>query len=150
MKHVSISSPSVQHDEANIITEIILLNKYGTLPEFCWRKGKIFHEEWSRIVVVVKNVIQKLKIKPGQLIWYVNKFKIADIDYHEFGLLKFRVSKIFPSISIGEIVETYRKLNALKQSRLNQIETVNTSQVYETKQEQPKKSLMDILRELNG
>lgn len=150
MKHQSISTVSVNHDDANIITELILINKYGVLPEFCWRKGQPFHEEWSKLVVVVKNVIQKLKIRPGQLAWYVNKAKISDIDYKEFGLVQYRASKVFPNASIHDIVDLYRKMNVIRKERMAAPRLVNTSPVYTMKQDEPQKSLIDILKELNG
>lgn len=149
MKFQSISTPSIQHDEANILTELILLNRYHFLTEFCWRKGNPQHVEWTHLVGAVKNIIKRLKIHPDKLAWYVNKTKIQDINYDEFGLLHYKISKVFPSAPLVEIVDLYRKINEVKKQKYASSRPVNISQEYHMKEESNTvKSLTELLREL--
>lgn len=139
-RYPSLTTEGVKHDEANLLAEICLLNKFGYINPGSWRKGSEYCSEWKILVQAIKRIVNTLNISFEQLAWYIASYKVTDIPYKEFGLLHFKINKRFKSLSIKDIYNIY----------LNKKQTysiINTS--YQTKDVGLKnKSLMDILEEI--
>lgn len=144
----SPSSPKVRHDAANLITEGIMINKYGVLPPYSWRKGQALAGEWGQIVVKVKRIIKSLNIDARRLAWYVKRYRPTDLDYEEFGLLKWKVNTYFKWYNLDWFTQYYTELQ--KQAEATSSDYVERTRGYKMKEDAPskRKTLTDILEEL--
>jgi hypothetical protein len=149
MKYASPSTPSIQHDLTNFIVEAILINRYGALPEACWRKGRPFATVWGEILKKVRSV-KRLGITLEQLAWYVQFHKIIDLDFAEFGLLKWKIDKYFKWCNVDKFVAHY---TALHSSLVGESSSyVEDTAGYQMKDPNSgcKKTLSDIIKELEN
>ena len=148
-RYVSPSTPEVQHDLPNFIVEAILMNRYGALPEGGWRKGAPFAKEWGQLLTKVKRV-SKLGIEVEQLAWFVQFYKITDLDYKEFGLLRWKVKNYFKWCNVDKFVAYYSALQASLKKESS--EYVESTTGYKTKSGSGsrRKNLSDILQELEN
>jgi len=140
----------VSHDLINFITEAILINRYDVLPEASWRKGRPLAQEWGKLVTKVKRIIKTLDVQPEQLAWYVQFFKITDLDYKDFGLLRWKVQRYFKWCQIDKFVDYYIQLHTIRISQLESNDYAEATQGYKTKtsSKNRQKTLSDILKEL--
>ena len=146
-KYASPSTPSVQHDLTNFIVEAILINRYGALPEACWRKGRPFAAAWGEILKKVRSV-KRLGISPEQLAWYVQKYKVGDLEYIDFGLLRWKIKQHFKKCDVDKFVAHY---TALHSSLVGESSSyVEDTAGYQMKDPDSgrKKTLSDIIKEL--
>jgi hypothetical protein len=145
----SPSTPKVKHDLPNFLVEAILINRYGALPEGSWRKGGPFVKEWGKLLTKVKSV-RKLDVSPEQLAWFIQFYKITDLDYKEFGLLRWKIRQYFKWCNIDKFTSYYVALHStLKKDSSSYIEQTTG---YTTKENSGthKKTLTDILKELES
>lgn len=106
-KFQSLTTQEVKHDVANLLTEILLLNKYGNLESYCWRKGHSMAKEWPKSLSLIRRLIKSNGIKPEQLAWYFYKFSPKEINPKEFGLVAWKVKRLFPKMPISKIHGIY-------------------------------------------
>ena len=106
-KFQSITTQEVEHDVVNLLTEILLLNKYGSLESYCWRKGHSMAKEWPKSLALIRRLIKSNGIKPEQLAWYFYKFQPKEISPKEFGLVAWKVKRLFPKMPIAKIHRIY-------------------------------------------
>lgn len=145
-KYTSPSTPSVGHDLNNFIVEAILINRHGALPEGGWRKGGPFAKEWGELLKKVRRVA-KLGIRPEQLAWFVKYYKVTELDYKEFGLLRWKVKNYFKWCNVDQFTTYYIKLHDTLSAQTS--EYVEATTGYVTKEGgSKKKTLSDILAEL--
>jgi len=149
-RYASPSTSGVNHDSANLITEAIMINRHGYLPPGVWRKGQPLKNEWGQVVVKVKRIIKTCKIDDRRLAWYVKRFHATDLDYEEFGLLRWKINQYFKWYKLDWFAEFYAQLQA--QAVAKSSEYVENTTGYKTKDMVPKKrpSLRDILEELEN
>lgn len=148
-RYASPSSPEVRHDPANLIAEGIMINKYGVLPPYPWRKGQPLKEEWGEVVIKVKRIIKALGVDARRLAWYVKRYRATDLDYEEFGLLKWKVNTYFRWYNLDWFSNYYTELQ--KQTEAISSDYVERTQGYKMKEEpvaKRRKTLTDILEEL--
>jgi len=147
-KYMSPSTVSVSHDLTNFIVEAILINRCGALPEAAWRKGGSFAKEWGKLLKVVRRLIKTLEIAPEQLAWYVQFYKATNLNYDEFGLLRWKVQHYFKWCNVDKFTGYYTELHkSLDAQKSNYIEQTIGYKVKEPTTSQRKK-LSDILKEL--
>ncbi len=146
-KYTSPSTPETSHDLSNFIVEAILINRHGALPEGGWRKEGPLVKVWGQLLTKVKRV-SKLGIDTEQLAWFVQFYKIIDLDYKEFGLLRWKIKQYFKWCNIDKFVLYYTHLHAMLADK-NSSYVENTTG-YKTKEASSnrKKTLSEILKEL--
>lgn len=148
-KYASPSTPGVSHDLANFLVEAILMNRYGALPEGAWRKGCPLATEWGPLLTKVKSV-SKLGVSLEQLAWFVQFYKVTDLDYKEFGLLRWKVQNYFKWCNVDKFTAYYIALHStLKRESSSYVEATTG---YRMKEDGPsrRKTLSDILQELEN
>jgi len=148
-KYVSPSTPTVKHNLANFIVEAILMNRHGALPEAAWRKGQPFAKEWGALLTKVRRV-SRLGVSTQQLAWIVQFHKITDLDYKEFGLLRWKIQKYFQWVNVDKFVAYYTQLQ--KTLTEGSSDYVDETQGYKTKEKSSNrnKTLTEILKELEN
>lgn len=147
----SPSTPSVKHDGPNLITEAIMINRYGYLSEGSWRKGQPLSEQWPNLLLKVKRIIKTLKIDVRRLAWYVHHYKVEDLDYEEFGLLRWKINTYFKWYNLDWFADFYKTLHdQIKDSLQQRSSYVEDTVGYVTKlpSTSSRKTLTDILEEL--
>ncbi len=147
-KYKSPSTPEVSHDLSNFLVEALLINRYGVLPEAGWRKGKPLAKEWSRLLTCIRRIKNTLGVELEQLAWYVQFYKVTDLDYKDFGLLRWKVKRYFKWCNLDRFTNYYTKLHEHSVGESNDYAEKATG--YKTKEVQPSKTrtLSDILQEL--
>ena len=148
-KYPSPSTPKVNHDLFNFIVEAILINRHGALVEGGWRKGRPFAKEWGKLLIKVKRV-STLGVDTQQLAWFVQFYKITDLDYKEFGLLRWKIKKYFKWCNVDKFVAHYTAIQAVNMKESSSYVEETTG--YKTKEASSnrKKTLSDILEELEN
>jgi len=148
-KYPSPSTPQVSHDLSNFIVEAILMNRHGALAEGGWRKNGPFAKEWGQLLTKVKRV-SKLGVDAQQLAWFVQFYKITDLDYKEFGLLRWKIKQYFKWCNIDKFVAYYTSLQAtLTQESSSYVESTTGYKMKEASSNR-KKTLSEILEELQN
>ena len=107
MKYQSITTPEVQHDVSNFLTEIFFLNKHGLYKPYAWRKGNALAKDWPKIVSIFRKLVKTHRILPEQLAWYLYKYQPKSIDIDSFGLMVWRIRKLFGKYSLKKIHSIY-------------------------------------------
>ena len=148
-KYPSPCTPSVSHDLNNFIVEAMLLNRHGVLAEFAWRTGGAFDKVGRSLPMKVGRV-SKLGVSPEQLAWLVQFHKVTDLDYAEFGLVKWKVKQYFKWCNVDKFVAYYTNLQAL--ATKNQSSYIEATTGYKTKaaSSNTRKTLSEILKELEN
>jgi len=106
MKFKSITTPDVEHDTANIITELLFLNKEHKSIDAPWRQNHRLW--WSKNVAAVKKLMRDHDINEDQLAFYVFKCSPTEISSEEFGKAAVVAKKLFKKYNLNELVEHYR------------------------------------------
>jgi hypothetical protein len=148
-RYESPSTPGVSHDLANFIVEAILINRYGALPQGSWRKDGIFAKQWGQLLMKVKRV-GKMGVVGQQMAWFVQFYKITDLDYKEFGLLRWKIQKYFKWCNVDRFTAHYFSLHKTLVGKTSNY--VENTTGYKTKEASTnrKKTLSDILKELEN
>ena len=149
-KYTSPSTPKVSHDLGNFIVEAILMNRYGALPEAAWRKGQPFAEEWGRLLTCVRRINKSLGVSLEQLAWFIQFYKVADLNYKDFGLMRWKIKKYFKWCNVQKFVTYYTRLH--EQLVVKSSSYVEESTGYKTKEASTTKpkTLSEILQELEN
>jgi hypothetical protein len=148
-KYTSPSTPNVEHDLHNFIVEAILINRYGALCEGGWRKGGPFVKEWGQLLIKVKRV-GKLGVDARQLAWFVQFYKVTDLDYKEFGLLRWKVQNYFKWCNVDKFVAYYIQLHITLVGQSSSYVEETTGYKMKEASSNRKKTLSDILKELEN
>jgi len=106
MKYKSITSPGVEHDEANILTEMLWLNRDLRADVFPWRGENA--KEWGRFVSAFKKLMgPSFGLSAEQLAFYVFKCKPHYINPPEFAKMAVVARKLFRRYDIDEVCRLY-------------------------------------------
>jgi hypothetical protein len=133
----SITTPGVYHDAANMLVELLILNRDITVDEYPWRGcgGR----EWGRLVAAIKRLIKDFEIMPDQLAYYIFKCSPQDINSTEFAKMAVVAKKLLRSYDIEQLVVLY------SERRENAKPSVLQQAGYKRIKE---KTLTDLLKEL--
>jgi len=138
MKFKSITTPDIEHDEANILAEMIWLNRDLATDIFPWRgeNGK----EWGKLVSALKRLMgSSFGLSSEQLAFYIYKCHTQHISSPEFAKMAVVARKLFKRYNINEVCRLY------SDKRREAIKIGLEKATY--KQEKPK-TLLTFLREL--
>lgn len=147
-KFQSITTQEVEHDVVNLLTEILLLNKYGSLESYCWRKGRSMAKEWPKSLSLIRRLIKSNGIAPEQLAWYFYKYLPKEISSKDFGLVAWKVKKLFPKMSIAKIHRIY--IEKYKPEDQGYFALKEQSKPVETQKVPKKAGLLDLLDQLEN
>lgn len=148
-KYPRPSTPKVSHDLLNFIVEAILINRHGALAEGGWRKNGPYAKTWGQLLTKVKRV-SKLGVNAQQLAWFVQFYKITDLDYKEFGLLRWKIQKYFKWCNVDKFVAYYTNVQALNfQESSSYVESTTGYKMKESTRNS-QKTLSEILKELEN
>ncbi len=145
----SPSTDGVAHDVYNLLVEAILINRYGLIPSGAWRKGSTLHLEWSEMVKIVKRLCNTMEIEPMRLAWYVQKYGVTHLNYNEFGLVRWKIKRMFGWTSLDDFRQHY---DSFYKSQIKESSAyVESATSYKVKEATPqKKSLQQILEEIEN
>lgn len=115
MKYKSITTPDIEHDEANILAEMTWLNRDLGTDMFPWRgvNGK----EWGQLVSAFKKLMgPSFGLSAEQLAFYVFKCRPQRISPPEFAKMAVVARKLFRRYHIEEVCRLYndKRKEALK------------------------------------
>lgn len=138
MKYKSLTTPDVEHDEANILAEFMYLNKNIRPEIYPWRGQN--SKEWGKNVSALKKLMNDAYgLSAEQLAFYIWKCKPQKINPSEFAKMAVVARRLFHRYDIDNVAILYKdKSRECSKSGLE-----NT--VY--KKDRPK-SLLTFLREL--
>jgi hypothetical protein len=150
-RYQSPSTEEVKHDLNNFVVEAILINRFGQLPPGSWRKGQANAKEWGRLLTCVRRITGTLGVKIEQLAWFVKFYKVADLNYKDFGLLRWKVQKYFKWVNVDQFVAYYKGLHSQNVAQnSNYVEKTTGYKTKEASVAPSRKSLSDILKELEN
>ena len=134
----SITTPDIEHDEANMLTEFIWLNRNIRTDIFPWRgqNGK----EWGRLVAALKKLMNDpYGLSPQQLAFYIWRCKPTNINPQEFAKMAVVARRLFGHYELEQVSLLYRdRMRELASSGMESISY---------KKDRPK-SLITFLKEL--
>jgi hypothetical protein len=138
MKFPSITTPEIEHDAANMLTEFLWLNRDIRADIYPWRgqNGK----EWGKIVSALKKLMREpYGLSPEQLAFYIWKCKPQYINAPEFAKMAVVARRLFLRYDLEQVTRLY-------QDRRHELAASGLEKA-NYKQERPK-SLLTFLREL--
>jgi hypothetical protein len=137
-KYQSICTPEVSHNEANLLTELIFLNRNMQLSPFPWKTDR----EWGKMVAAINRLMKVHGLSADQIAFYIYKCAPIAIDPTEFAKLAVVAKKLFRKLDLQELVSVYReKFIASKAQSMDSVtHKVRTNP----------KSLMSFLKELEN
>jgi len=112
LRYKSITTSSIQHDAPNFLVEVFLVNRYGMLEEYCWRKGHSQAAEWSFLLPLFKKLLKVHKLEPEQLAWFLHFHSPKEINKETVGLLIYnlkRVKRLFNRIPLDNLQQLYEE-----------------------------------------
>ena len=106
MKYPSITTPDLEHDAANLLTEFIWLNKDIRADIYPWRgqNGKA----WSRLVAALKKLMgDSYDLTAEQLAFYIWKCKPHFIDPKQFAKMAVVARRLFDHMDLVQVSRLY-------------------------------------------
>jgi hypothetical protein len=84
-----------------------------------------------------------------RLAWYIRKYKVTNLNYNEFGLVRYRVNKSFGFANLGEFQQHY---STIYKSQIGEASAyVENATNYKVKEPAPqRKTLQEILQEIEN
>lgn len=143
MKYQSITTDEVQHDAANAITELIILNGDLMAEPFPWRKGKRHQKLWIKTVGVIKKLMKgPYNLTADQLAFYVYRCAPKAINQAEFGKMAVVAKKLLCRLDLSQLMQTY----ADRRTRLKPTSTEKIT--FKTEKIKGPSTLIELIREL--
>lgn len=137
-KYESITTPNLEHDQANMLVEFIWLNRDVLAEPYPW-KGE-GGADWGKMVAAIKKLMKPpYNLSPEQIAFYIWKCKPHFIDSFQFAKMAVVARKLFRRYKLDEVHRLY--CDRRRDTRGSGLEQVTY------KQEKPK-SLLTFLREL--
>jgi len=140
MKYKSITSENIEHDEANILTELLFLNHDLNIQPYPWR-DKIYAKKWGKTVSLIKKLIRDFQLSPEQIAFYIYKCKPISLSEKEFGKAATVAKKLLRFLNLSQLVETYR-------NRRNLIRSEPVSDLLNFHKPAKKKSLLQLIKDI--
>lgn len=138
MKYPSLTTPEIEHDEANLLAEFIWLNQDIRADIFPWRghNGKA----WGKLVAALKKLMREpYGLTAGQLAFYIWKCKPRFIDPQQFAKMAVVARRLFENYDLEQVSRLYEDWRReLASSGLERVKH----------KEQKPKTLLTFLREL--
>lgn len=106
MKYKSLTTPDIEHDAANLLTEFIWLNKNAREDVFPWRGEQ--SREWGKIVAAIKKLTREpYGLTNGQLAFYIWKCKPQNITPHQFAKMAVLARRLFENYDLEKVSSLY-------------------------------------------
>ena len=146
-KHQSITTPSLQHDDFNIITELIFLNKFGNVGEFPWRKSE-YRSYWSNTLALIRKLNKVHGLSIDQLAFYIYRCSPTELSSQEFGKAAVVAKKLFLKFNLVELISRYRE--KFKPIEMTGLEMAPYGDRQNQIQISKPKTLLELLKELEN
>jgi hypothetical protein len=146
-KHQSITTPGLQHDDFNIITELIFLNKFGNVGEYPWRQNQ-YRPYWSNTLALIRKLNKVHGLSVDQLAFYIYRCSPTDLSSQEFGKATVVAKKLFLKFNLVELVSRYRE--KFKPVEMTGLEMAPYSDRQNQIQITKPKTLLELLKELEN
>lgn len=90
-----------------------------------------------------------MSIDPTKLAWYIQKYRVGSLDYEEFGLVRWKIDRIFGRTNLEDFARSYE---AIYKSKIRETSSyVEETTTYKVKApEQQRKTLQEILKEIEN
>jgi hypothetical protein len=140
MKYRSITTPEIEHDEANMLVELMWLNHDLTLGSFPWRGAK--GRDWGKGVSAIKKLMKPpFDLTSAQVAFYIYRCRPTAVEGVEFGKMAVVAKKLLQRLDLGELREIY--VGWREERRVEGVDLVKHKK-------QDAKSLMTLLKELEN
>lgn len=136
----SLTTPEVYHDDANILTELVLLNNDPLVETFPWR-GQ-YRKFWSKNVILIKKLMRDFELTPDQLAFYIYHCSPLEISAKEFAKATIVPKKLFRKFNLQQLYDLYKN----RREQAKEANLVTNYKVNTTKS----KSLSDFIKELES
>jgi hypothetical protein len=138
-KYQSLTTKNISHDDANLLTELIWLNKDINCKEYPWRKDT---KNWAKTVSCLKKMMKEpFSLDTDQIAFYIYKCSPTEIDSEEFAKMAVVAKKLFKKYELNNLYDIYKR----KRSELADIGVEKT--IYKKTKS---KSLTSFLMELEN
>lgn len=138
MKYPSITTPDVEHDSANLLTEFMWLNRDIRSDIYPWRGQN--SQEWSKLVAALKKLMgESYGLSAEQLAFYIWKCRPQYINPQEFAKMAVVARRLFLRFDLEQVSRLYH--DRRRELSASGLEAVKYKQV-------KSKSLLTFLREL--
>lgn len=140
MKYPSLTTSNIEHDEANLLTEFIWLNRNVRTESYPWRGEN--SRAWGKMVAALKKLMQEpYGLSAGQLAFYIWQCKPRFIDPQQFAKMAVVARRLFETYNLEQVSRLYKNwMHELSSSGLEKIKY---------KEKKPK-TLFTFLRELEN
>lgn len=139
MLYPSITSSGVLHDAANMLTELIWLNRDIQLKDHPWKISQGHGRQWGKMVACIKKLMRDFDLDSDQLAFYIYKCRPVNINGVEFAKMAVVAKKLFQKYDLTDLVRMYsERRQELKTSPIDLVKH---------KIQKPK-SLVEFLKEL--
>lgn len=146
-KYQSITTPTIQHDSFNIITELVFLNKFGNPIVFPWRLPE-YKKFWSQTLSLIKKLNKQHGLSIDQLAFYVFRCEPKELSSQEFAKAAVVARKLFLKFNLDELVARYRE--KFKVVEMTGLETASyADRTIQSVSIKPK-TLIELLKELEN
>jgi hypothetical protein len=138
MNYPSLTTPDIEHDEANLLAEFIWLNQDIRADIYPWRGSN--GKSWGKLVSALKKLMKEpYGLTAGQLAFYIWKCKPRFIDPQQFAKMAVVARKLFENYDLEQVSRFYEDWRReLESSGLENVKY----------KEQKPKTLLSFLREL--
>lgn len=138
MLHPSLTTEGIEHDDANMLTEFIWLNRDVRCNGFPWVGDN--SKEWGRLVAAIKKLMgSPYNLLPQQLAFYIWQCKPHRIHPAEFAKMVAVARRLFKSYELEQVSRFY----------IERRKELARSVLEKTKYKENKpKTLLTFLREL--
>jgi len=104
--YASITTPGVEHDAANMLTEIVWLNRGLDADTYPWKGDG--SKDWGKIVAAIKKLMgAPYHLTSEQVAFYIFKCNPKQINPFEFAKMAVVARKLFRKYSIEELRTIY-------------------------------------------
>ncbi len=138
MKYQSLTTPTLEHDIANLLTEMIFLNRDIKAPPYVW---KTCGRDWGKTVSVIKKMMRDFELTADQIAFYIHRCRPVKLDGVAFGKMAVVAKKLFQRYDLQSLIDQY-------ESRRADAMCSSASQIKERGPVQRPKSLAAFLKEL--
>lgn len=106
MKYPSLTTPGIEHDEANMLAEFMYLNKNIRTGSYPWA-GEGRHD-WGKFVAIFKKLMSdSYGLSAGQLAFYVWKCKPTYIDPKQFAKMAVVARRLLENYDLEQVSRLY-------------------------------------------
>lgn len=106
-KYRSITTPSIEHNEVNLLVEFMWLNRSLDLPEYPWRKAEA-GKRWGSQVAALTKIIKSFGISVEQIGFYIYKNSVVSINSLEFGRMAVVAARVLPEVDLDDLHIIYQ------------------------------------------